>query len=105
MGCGKVTESKSEKFPVGTLVGSRCKFITKQKMRDDVPGTWKLPKDLKEENISLGLSLLGMPGATAYGGFIDILKPEKDKKDQVIWVSSAAGAVGSMVGMLAKNVY
>lgn len=43
-----------------------------------------------------------MPGSTAYGGLIDILRP---KKGETVWVSGAAGAVGGMVGMLAKNVF
>ena len=43
-----------------------------------------------------------MPGATAYGGLIDVLRPNEG---DVIFVSAASGAVGSLVGMLAKNVY
>jgi len=49
-----------------------------------------------------------MPGATAYGGLIDVLRPLENKADgkqEVIWVSGAAGAVGGMVGQLAKQVY
>lgn len=42
-----------------------------------------------------------MPGATAYGGFIDVLRPQEG---ETLFVSSAAGAVGSMVGQIAKNV-
>ena len=43
-----------------------------------------------------------MTGSTAYGGLIDILQP---KEGETIFISSAAGAVGSVVGMLAKNIY
>ena len=43
-----------------------------------------------------------MPGATAYGGLVDVLRPEKN---QTIFISAASGAVGSLVGMIAKNVY
>jgi NADPH-dependent curcumin reductase CurA len=46
--------------------------------------------------------ILGMPGSTAYGGLIDILKPVAG---QTLFVSAASGAVGSVVGMIAKNVY
>lgn len=45
---------------------------------------------------------MGMPGATAYGGLIDVLRPNHG---ETIWVSGAGGAVGSMVGQIAKNVY
>ena len=40
-----------------------------------------------------------MPGSTAYGGFIDVLRP---KEGETLWVSAAGGAVGSLVGQLAK---
>ena len=40
-----------------------------------------------------------MPGATAFGG-IEVLGM---KKNETIFVSSAAGAVGSLVGSLAKH--
>ena len=43
-----------------------------------------------------------MTGSTAYGGLIDILRPNIG---ETIFVSSAAGAVGSVVGMIAKNIY
>ncbi len=43
-----------------------------------------------------------MPGATAYGGLIDVLRPVEG---EVIFISAASGAVGSLVGMLAKNVF
>ena len=42
-----------------------------------------------------------MPGATAYGGLYDVLRP---KAGETLFVSGAAGAVGSMVGQLAKQV-
>ena len=40
-----------------------------------------------------------MPGATAYFGLIKLLEP---KKGETIVVNGAAGAVGSIVGQLAK---
>ena len=43
-----------------------------------------------------------MPGSTAYGGLIDVLKP---KEGETLFVSGASGAVGSLVGMIAKNVF
>ncbi len=45
------------------------------------------------------LGTLGMPGFTAYFGLFDIGKPEPG---QTVLVSAAAGAVGSIVGQLAK---
>jgi NADPH-dependent curcumin reductase CurA len=43
---------------------------------------------------------LGMPGLTAYSSLYEIGKP---KKGEVIFISSAAGAVGQIVGQLAKH--
>lgn len=48
---------------------------------------------------SLALGTLGMPGNTAYFGFLDICKP---KTGEVVAVSAAGGAVGSLVGQIAK---
>lgn len=48
---------------------------------------------------SLGLGHLGMPGNTAYFGFLEICKP---KEGEVVVVSGAAGAVGNLVGQIAK---
>lgn len=45
------------------------------------------------------LGILGMPGLTAYFGLLDIGKP---KKGETVVVSGAAGAVGIVVGQIAK---
>ena len=45
------------------------------------------------------MSVLGMTGATAYFGLLDIGKP---KPGETVVVSAAAGAVGSIVGQIAK---
>ena len=45
------------------------------------------------------LHVLGTPGLTAYFGLLDIGKP---KKGETVVVSGAAGAVGSIVGQIAK---
>jgi len=50
--------------------------------------------------ISTWLGVLGMPGATAYTGVTDILKP---KAGETVVVSAASGAVGSVAGQLAKR--
>ncbi|HEX3993410.1 MAG TPA: NADP-dependent oxidoreductase [Acetobacteraceae bacterium] len=50
--------------------------------------------------LSAYLGVLGMPGATAYAGVTEILKP---KAGETIVVSAASGAVGSIAGQLAKR--
>ena len=49
--------------------------------------------------LSAYLGAVGMPGVTAWMGLTQILTP---KEGQTIAVSAASGAVGSMVGQLAK---
>jgi hypothetical protein len=61
-------------------------------------------KGLQKIDATLGplgyyLGILGMPGLTAYFGLLDIGKP---KKGETVVVSGAAGAVGMIVGQLAK---
>jgi len=48
---------------------------------------------------SLALGVLGMPGFTAYMGLLDIGRP---KEGDTVVVAAASGAVGSVVGQVAK---
>src|SRR4051794_7351672 len=49
--------------------------------------------------ISTAIGVLGMPGMTAFVGLVDIGQP---KAGETVVVSAASGAVGSVVGQLAK---
>ncbi|THF95438.1 hypothetical protein TEA_003036 [Camellia sinensis var. sinensis] len=49
--------------------------------------------------LSYYVGLLGMPGFTAYAGFHEVCAP---KKGDYLFVSAASGAVGQLVGQLAK---
>lgn len=55
--------------------------------------------DPKLAPLPVYLSTLGMPGMTAYFGLLDIGKPEPG---QTVVVSGASGAVGAVVGQVAK---
>jgi NADPH-dependent curcumin reductase CurA len=55
--------------------------------------------DPKLAPISTALGVLGMPGMTAYTGLAEIGKP---KAGETVVVSAASGAVGSIVGQIAK---
>ena len=55
--------------------------------------------DPKVVPVSTAIGVLGMPGATAYVGLFDIGQP---KPGETVVVSAASGAVGSIVGQLAK---
>ncbi|UUY01618.1 NADP-dependent oxidoreductase [Svornostia abyssi] len=55
----------------------------------------KIPADLA----SAYLGVLGMPGLTAYVGLLDVAEL---RDDDIVFVSGAAGAVGSLAGQIAK---
>ena len=57
------------------------------------------PLDARIDHPSLALSVLGMPGFTAYHGLLNIGQP---KAGETVVVASASGAVGSVVGQIAK---
>jgi len=57
----------------------------------------KLPADVDHPSYALGV--LGMPGFTAYIGLLDIGKPQPG---ETVVVAAATGAVGSVVGQIAK---
>ncbi|XP_066585205.1 prostaglandin reductase 1-like [Prorops nasuta] len=104
---GKILESKNPDYPVGKKVmgyfGWRTHTVVspngvelnllKQK-------PYILP-DIGNLSSSLCLGVLGMPGNTAYFGFLEICQP---KVGETLVVSGAAGAVGSHVGQIAKHV-
>lgn len=60
-------------------------------------GLMKIDADLAPPSYSLGV--LGMPGFTAYVGLLDI---GRAKEGETVVVSAATGAVGSVVGQIAK---
>lgn len=92
---GTVVESKSAQFKPGdTVLGfldwadySIAKASELQKV------------DPRLAPVSTALGVLGMPGMTAYFGLLDIGKPQPG---ETVVVSGAAGAVGSLVGQIAK---
>jgi NADPH-dependent curcumin reductase CurA len=97
-GCvAEVTESKNADFPVGQLVVGMLPW----KLVQVVENTASLNKIPRIEGISpsTAIGVLGMPGMTAYFGLLDITNP---KEGETVVVSGAAGAVGSLVGQIAK---
>lgn len=55
--------------------------------------------NIQQAHPSLSLGVLGMPGFTAYMGLLDIGQP---KAGETVVVAAASGAVGSVVGQIAK---
>jgi NADPH-dependent curcumin reductase CurA len=62
-------------------------------------GTGLLPVDPSLAPVSTALGVLGMPGLTAYAGLLDVGRPQEG---ETVFVSGAAGAVGSVAGQIAK---
>lgn len=96
----RVLESKCDEFPVGTLVTFSDTFAAGWRTHIVAPGNkvQKIP-DVGDLPPSLAVGILGMPGATAYFGFLELCQP---KAGEVLVVNAAAGAVGSVVGQIAK---
>ena len=92
---GEVVESKNSAFAEGNYVMSRNGF--REFFLSD--GSNLEVIDLKEEPLTTHMHVLGMIGLTAWGGLLII---GKAKKGETVFVSAAAGAVGSMVGQTAK---
>ena len=92
---GRVVASKHPDFAVGDHVNGV--FGVQQYALSKGAGVTKIDPDLAPLPIYLGT--LGMPGMTAYFGLLEIGKP---KSGQTIVVSGAAGAVGTVVGQIAR---
>lgn len=91
----KVVETKSDQFKVGDLVIGH--FPWQEEFIASAKEVKKIDTTLAPAISYLGI--LGMTGLTAYFGLIHIGKP---KAGETVVVSGAAGAVGSVVGQIAK---
>ena len=92
---GQVVRSNDPDVPEGTHVESHFGW------RDAFVGTGKRLRQLGELQApaSAYLGVLGMPGMTAYVGLLDVGALQEG---ETVFVSGAAGAVGSAVGQIAK---
>jgi NADPH-dependent curcumin reductase CurA len=92
---GEVVESRNPRFEPGQLVlgqvGWQEYAVARAGMLRRVPEILQPP--------SLALHAVGMTGLTAYFGLFDIGRP---RPGDTVVVSAAAGAVGQIVGQLAK---
>ncbi|HKD01169.1 MAG TPA: NADP-dependent oxidoreductase [Terriglobales bacterium] len=95
LGVGVVTESRNPRFAVGDHVSGP--FGMQEYALSDGQRIMKI--DPKAAPLPKYLSVLGMPGMTAYFGLLETGQP---KPGETVVVSAAAGAVGSLVGQIAK---
>jgi NADPH-dependent curcumin reductase CurA len=92
---GEVVESNDPRFDSGDLVVGQLGW---QDFAVARAGTLrKIPRELDPP--TLALHVLGTTGFTAYFGLLDVCEP---KPGDTVVVSGAAGAVGQIVGQLAK---
>ncbi|MDP3855934.1 NADP-dependent oxidoreductase [Phenylobacterium sp.] len=93
---GKVVQSKHPDFAVGDLVSNRLGF--REFFVSDGKGLTKLAAD-PDLSLTAHMHALGMTGFTAYGGLLHI---GALKDGEQVFVSTAAGAVGSIAAQIAK---
>lgn len=98
-------ESKNPAYPIGSLLygdfGWRSHTVTNPN-DESLPPTSRpfiLPSDLGQLPPSVFLGAAGMPGVSAFVGFLDLCRPQHG---ETVVVTGAAGAVGSIVGQIAK---
>jgi len=92
---GQIVESRSDKFKQGEHVLTPLGW--QQYGVSDGKGLNKV--DVSRVPAQAYLGVLGMPGVTAWVGLLDICQP---KEGETVVVSAASGAVGSVVGQIAK---
>ena len=92
---GEVIASRNKDFAEGDFVSGMLGW--ENYSLSDGTGLHKVPKG--PAPLSYHLGILGMPGMTAYVGLHTIGKAQPG---ETVFVSAASGAVGSVVGQLAK---
>lgn len=92
---GEVIESKDPRFKTGDVVSGRSGW----QLFATVPAQTLRKVDTRGAPLSTALGVVGMPGITAWYGLLRIGEP---KPGETVVVSAASGAVGSVVGQIAR---
>ncbi|MEL7310089.1 MAG: NADP-dependent oxidoreductase [Pseudomonadota bacterium] len=96
-GVAEVIESHAEGWSKGDLVVGMLPWSEYSVAAPE--GLRKLPKT--KAPLSWHLGILGMPGMTAYVGLIEVARCQPG---ETVFVNAAAGAVGSVVGQIARSM-
>ncbi|WP_293368272.1 NADP-dependent oxidoreductase [Nevskia sp.] len=96
-GLGEVIASRDANFPVGSQVSGSFGVQAYATAR----GAELSRVDPSIAPLPVWLNALGMPGMTGYFGLLDVGQP---KAGETVVVSAAAGAVGQVVGQVAKII-
>lgn len=94
-GVGEVMESRDPRFTKGDVVTGRLGW----QLYAVAAGTGLRKVNTDGAPVSTALGVIGMPGVTAWYGLLKIGEP---KVGETVVVSAASGAVGSVVGQIAK---
>lgn len=95
---GEVIESQHDAFRVGDTVVGAGGWQQYSIVNVSQPGLLR-KVDASRVPLSAYLGAVGMPGVTAWYGLTQIIEP---KAGETVTVSAASGAVGGVVGQLAK---
>ncbi|KAK2969576.1 hypothetical protein RJ640_003583 [Escallonia rubra] len=95
-GVAKILDSGNPKFQKGDLVWGMTGF-EEYSIITETESLYKI--EHTDVPLSYYTGILGMPGITACAGFYEVSTP---KKGETVFVSAASGAVGQLVGQLAK---
>merc|ERR1711963_1206350 len=101
----KVVESKHKDFPENCIVLANVGWVKTGIFNVDAintaqPGSlMRAPEMPPGASLSYLLGACGVPGIAAYFGLLEICQP---KDGETVIVNGAAGAVGSLVGQIAK---
>ena len=96
---GEVVESRSPKYAAGDKVVGMGGWQEYSVVSADQAGALR-KVDTTHVPLSHYLGAVGMPGVTAWYGLVKIIEPQAG---QTVVVSAASGAVGSALGVLAKQ--
>jgi len=96
-----VIKSDSSKFKAGDIIYAPRTYTEEYRaLNKETTETCEQINNPYNLDLNLFVGPLGMPGLTAYSSFYEIGKP---KKGETIFISAASGAVGQIVGQLAKH--
>ncbi len=96
----KIVKSSNPKFQAGDIVTGMLNYEEYSLVPKQVADTLRKIENPYNLDLKVFLGALGMPGLTAYASYYEIGQP---KKGETIFISAASGAVGAIVGQLAKH--
>ncbi|CAF2538543.1 unnamed protein product [Rotaria sp. Silwood2] len=104
---GRVIESKNSNIPVDTIVTGRMEWKRYILANGTEPRFRIVQKSIEKNTIydkigfSTAIGVLGMPSQTAYYGILSVANTQPS---DVLVISGAAGAVGTIAGQIAKKI-